>query len=342
MTLPAAIAEPAVSRRSFVLAGAMVLLIALLGLAYYKWTGAYVTVAEVRTSGVWSKSADAVTAGGLMATTLQYFGKVWLALVFGILIGAAVRAAISPKFVVSLLGRGGALRRHLTGGLAGAPLMLCSCCVSPIFTGMVEGGARLGPALSLMLASPGLNVAALALTFMLFPLDLSLARLGAALAAVFLLPWVLERMFGGRLKAPEPPRDDSGPRSLGDFAARFVKSAAYLTIVTVPLIIAGVVVSGLILPLGLGGGSGGAWVTLLIVAAVSVLVALPTFFEIPLALLLMQTGAPGAAAAMLFAGPIVNLPSLLVLGRETNGKVAAGLTVGVWVLAVLAGAAVGR
>jgi len=49
--------------------------------------------------------------------------------------------------------------------LAGAPLMLCSCCVAPIFTGVYERSARLGPSLGLMLAAPALNPAALILTF---------------------------------------------------------------------------------------------------------------------------------------------------------------------------------
>jgi uncharacterized membrane protein YraQ (UPF0718 family) len=68
-----------------------------------------------------------------------------------------------------------------------------------------------------------------------------------------------------------------------------------------------------------------------------VLVALPTFFEIPFALLFLSFGAPGAAAAMLIAGPMVNLPSLLILARETRPKVAIALALGVWLLAVVAG-----
>jgi uncharacterized membrane protein YraQ (UPF0718 family) len=77
-----------------------------------------------------------------------------------------------------------------------------------------------------------------------------------------------------------------------------------------------------------------------LVAFVSVLVALPTFFEIPLALLMLQMGAPeGTAVAMLVAGPIVNLPSLLVLGRETRPRLAVVLGLAVWAIATLAGLA---
>ncbi|MBV9945417.1 MAG: hypothetical protein JOZ69_01045, partial [Myxococcales bacterium] len=68
------------------------------------------------------------------------------------------------------------------------------------------------------------------------------------------------------------------------------------------------------------------------------LVALPTFFEIPIALVMLQMGAsPGAALAVLVAGPVVNLPSLFVLGRETSPRVALALAAGVWAIATASG-----
>jgi uncharacterized membrane protein YraQ (UPF0718 family) len=76
----------------------------------------------------------------------------------------------------------------------------------------------------------------------------------------------------------------------------------------------------------------------LVVAAVSVPLALPTFFEIPLALILLASGAPlGAAVALLIAGPSVNLPSLFTIMRSTNWRVAAVVAVSIWTLAVGAG-----
>src|SRR5258708_22764802 len=75
-----------------------------------------------------------------------------------------------------------------------------------------------------------------------------------------------------------------------------------------------------------------------VVAAVAVPLALPTFFEIPLALILLASGAPaGAAVALLIAGPSVNLPSLLTIMRSTNWRVAAVVAVSIWTLAVGAG-----
>jgi uncharacterized membrane protein YraQ (UPF0718 family) len=70
--------------------------------------------------------------------------------------------------------------------------------------------------------------------------------------------------------------------------------------------------------------------------------ALPTFFEVPLALTLISAGAPaGVAAAVLFAGPAVNLPSLMAIGRSTSWKIAAVLAVAVALVACLGGLLIG-
>ncbi len=323
-------------------AGLVVLLAALCGLFYYKWGGALRTIGGVQTAGHWTGTAQGLTTGGVLTASLYYFRRIWLALVYGLLIGAAVRAFVSPRRVVALLGAGGPVRRQLAGGVAGTPLMLCSCCITPIFTSVYERGARLGSALALMLASPGLNPAALTLTFLLFPPSLAFGRLAAALTAVLLLPVALERLFGASLvlaASRSQVVEDDGPRSPREFLTRFARSLASLTLTTVPLIAAGVVLSSLVVPAAVSLSSGGAALAVVLVAAIAVLVALPTFFEIPLAMVLLNLGAPGAAAAMLFAGPIVTLPSLFVLARETHARLAVSLAAGIWLLAVGVGLA---
>jgi len=332
-------ATPAGERLPYVVAGSLILCGALGGLFYYKWGGALRTLAKVRGAGVWSGTADALTSGGTFAQGLFYFHRIWIALVYGLLVGAAVCAFVSPRRIAALLSSGPPLRRQVAGGLAGAPLMLCSCCVTPIFQSVYEQGARLGSALSLMLASPGLNPAALLLTFILFPAPLALARLGAALLVVFGLPSLLERGAGTSLVVPigagtlaaEPP--SSG----GDVLLRYLRALGYLALRTIPLVVVGVAISSVIVPVFANFSKAGAAIVVLVVATGAVLAALPTFFEIPLALVFLKLGLPGAAVALLIAGPIVNLPSLLILARETRPRVALGLALGVWTLAVGAG-----
>jgi uncharacterized membrane protein YraQ (UPF0718 family) len=92
------------------------------------------------------------------------------------------------------------------------------------------------------------------------------------------------------------------------------------------------------LPFGALASSRGQLVATIIVALIALPLAMPTFFEIPLALLLLSAGAPaGAAVAMMIAGPAINVPSLFTIARSTNWKVAGAVAFSVFLLAVLAG-----
>jgi uncharacterized membrane protein YraQ (UPF0718 family) len=317
-------------------AAAIALAIALSGLFYYKWGASLRAYDRVRVTSRLAVDPAILVRGGPLAGTLAYFGKIWPALVFGIVIGAVVRAALPSSWIARTLGARG-VRGSLAGAAVGAPLMLCSCCVTPVFTGLYERGARLGLSLAVMLGAPGLNIAALALTFALLPTKIALARAAAALVLVIGVTTLLGSVdVGPRAKAASAVAPE--PTTALDFGWRLLASLAYLIVVTVPLVVVGVLGGALLLPYVGHLTAIGAVFGIAGVALVSVLVALPTFFEIPLALLLLQAGAPaGAAVALLIAGPIVNLPSLLVVGRETHPRVAAALALAVFTVATSAG-----
>jgi len=270
----------------------------------------------------------------------NYLIAIWLALVFGILIAAAVRAFVSPLLIARLLGER-SLPGQIRAGLAGAPLMLCSCCVAPVFTTVAETSGRIGPAIGLMLASPSLNPAALALTFMLFEPRVAVLRVLLAIGAVLIIGPVAERA-GGRRQAyavvPNTPSEDSGEENS---AVLFFRSLRLVSIRTVPMVLIGVFVSMLIvqaLPTAIFESPGANVVLVMIIATIAVPLALPTFLEIPLALSLLAAGfSPGVALVLLFAGPAVNLPSLWSVARISGWRVAATVAVSVWVIAVLGG-----
>ena len=73
--------------------------------------------------------------------SLDCLDAVWPALVFGVLISGAVRA-FTPVTALSRLRERGRLRRQPVAGASGAPLMLRSCCVAPIFSRSRRHGAR--------------------------------------------------------------------------------------------------------------------------------------------------------------------------------------------------------
>src|SRR2546421_7028354 len=166
----------------------------------YKSSTALGVIGKVYATGVIKPRSNVIprvgaSNAGVLTRTLNYFLVIWPALVFGILISAAVSTFVSPQWLSRLLGKR-SLRSQVFAGLAGAPLMLCSCCVAPIFTGVYERSARLGPSLGLMLAAPALNPAALILTFMLFNYKVGVIRVAASVASVLFTGLIADRIFG--------------------------------------------------------------------------------------------------------------------------------------------------
>jgi len=166
----------------------------------YKSSAALSVIGKVSATGVFIPRGNVIpqvgaSDPGVLTRTLNYFLVIWPALVFGILISGAVTTFVSPQWLSRLLGAR-SLRSQVIAGLAGAPLMLCSCCVAPIFTGVYERSARLGPSIGLMLAAPALNPAALILTFMLFDYKIGVTRAAASVAAVLFTGMIADRLFG--------------------------------------------------------------------------------------------------------------------------------------------------
>src|SRR5260370_1255115 len=163
-----------------------------------------------------------------------YFAIVWPALVLGVLLGGAVRAVGPAAWLARLFGDA-ALRSQLVGGLAGAPLMLCSCCVAPVFVAVKERTRRGGAAGALMLASPSLNPAALALTFMLFTTEVALARLVMALLLVFGVSALAARYLPTPEVAYAPcPLEGEGPKGPREALTSFPQEVARLARPTLP------------------------------------------------------------------------------------------------------------
>jgi len=309
----------------------------------YKSSTALGVIGKVSGTGAFTPRGNVIprvgaSEAGVMTRTLNYFLVIWPALVFGILISGAVSTFVSPQWLARFLGTR-SLRSQAIAGLAGAPLMLCSCCVAPIFTGVYERSARLGPSIGLMLAAPALNPAALILTFMLFNYKVGMVRLGGAMIAVLFTGMIADRLLG-RTSVSCARNDWQAEARPTDFV-HFLRACARVTVRLVPVIVLGVLASMIIaqmISVRTFNSPAAQFLAIVVVAAVAVPLALPTFFEIPLAVILLGSGAPmGAALALLIAGPSVNLPSLLTIARSTNWRVAVVVAASILILAVANG-----
>lgn len=324
---------------------ALLLLITVGALITYKTTASLAVLEKVQATGVLKPRFELIQSLSpsiwvdVLNKTFSYFSVVWIALLFGVLISGAVRVFVSPRWLIGLFGTG-KLRTQFAAAAAGSPLMLCSCCVAPIFTSVYEKSSRLAPSLALMLAAPSLNPAALILTFILFGAKIGTVRLFVSALAV-LVPGLLAENFV-KIKPLACAVDVSETPSVkrSSLTIEFIVSCLKVALQTLPLIIIGVAISMFItewLPVS-GLGSAATGISIMLVALIAVLLAMPTFFEIPLALMMIAAGMPpGAAVAILIAGPATNLPSLLTIGRLTGWKVPVLVGFTVWALTVAAG-----
>jgi uncharacterized membrane protein YraQ (UPF0718 family) len=327
--------------------GGMIGFLAILGgLITYKAGGAMGAIAKVQGGGTLSEKSLWFQGPGWSARVdplvhaVNYMGWVTLALVYGLLIGAAVRAVLPRTWLARTIGAEGA-RGQLLASLAGAPLMLCSCCATPVFEGVYRRTGRLGPSLAMLVAPPALNPGALALTFLLFPAPIGWTRLGVSLALV----WVGMAWVGGRVGADLPPQasalelDDSP-----SLAVAFGQSLKEVTLRSLPAILLGILLSAWLItaaPIaGLTDVLSG--IPLLLLATLlAVVIAIPTFAEIPIGLALLHAGAPqGIVLAVMVAGPAINLPSLFGIATLSNWRVALATGTTVFGFSVVAGLAI--
>lgn len=321
------------------------------GLIAYKARGGLSRIHDFRATGALRIHTEALhrPAGSELAATgaqtLAYLKIIWPAMLFGVLISAAVHASISPRHLASLFGQG-AVKPQLAAAMAGAPLMLCSCCVAPIFPAVYRRSQRLGPSLAFTLAAPALNPAALAFSFLIFPLGIAGMRLATAVVLVVVVSALVARI-AGPVPVSEATADefaDTG-EGLGDFFRAYFRSLAHITVRTLPWILLGIWLSMIVanrIPIQTLASAGSKVLILLVVATGALLLTLPSFFEIPLALSLLAAGASaGAALAVLIAGPAINLASMLIIARHSHWKVAALAGAAVWTCAVAAGLLLG-
>jgi hypothetical protein len=177
---------------------------------------------------------------------------------------------------------------------------------------------------------------------MLFAPQAAFVRTGMAVLLVFGVSAFAARLGPGGGSGVAPCRLETAPEArpagvLGSFA----REGWRMTRMTLPGIVAGVAASSLLveaLPVERLQEMPFRIASVIVVALVSVPLALPTFAEIPLALGLLGAGAPlGAAVALLIAGPAVNLPSLVTVSRATSPRHAVALGAGTALAAVAGG-----
>lgn len=265
-----------------------------------------------------------------------------IGMTFAILIGAALVALVVPRnFVEKVLARRGTAGSAV-GGALGSALFMCANCATPVSMGYYRRGASLETALSVIFASPLLNIVGLVTIFFLLPSEMGVWRVAASVGIVLGLPPLIKRLAGPGLStapatleremrvvggedAPEPleswPRAllSSGKmwgRTMSEFGWRFLPMmlgvtwgiALLATFVLTPELIRDTM--------------GGGFMAVVVASAIGTLLVTSTMMEIPIVLgfLLLGMG-QGPATAMLVTLPATSIMVAAMMGRETGWRV---------------------
>ncbi len=141
------------------------------------------------------------------------------------LIAGAIAIFMAKERIIALMGpKASPWIAYPVASVSGALLTVCSCGVIPIFTGILQQGAGLGPATTFLFASPAINLISLVYTGNLMGPAFLWGRVVAVLFAAVLIGIAMQALFGSRpaMPAVEPVImvDDDDPQRTGaqDFA----------------------------------------------------------------------------------------------------------------------------
>ncbi len=121
---------------------------------------------------------------------------VLLCLVPAFYIAGAVAVFVNQGAVLKYLGpRASKPQAYGVASISGSLLAVCSCTVLPLFAGIYQAGAGLGPATAFLYSGPAINVLAVILTARVLGVELGVARAVGAVAFAVLIGLAMAVIF---------------------------------------------------------------------------------------------------------------------------------------------------
>jgi uncharacterized membrane protein YraQ (UPF0718 family) len=180
----------------------------------------------------WPRFDGAVTEA--LALTRWYAREhVLLCLVPAFFIAGAIASFVSHAAVMTYLGpKAPKVVAYGVASVSGTILAVCSCTVLPLFAGIHQMGAGLGPATAFLYSGPAINVLAVVLTASVLGAKLGAARaIGAVLFALVvgaLMALIFRRSERDRVSAAMALPEPDEVRPLGQVAVFFAAQVAVL------------------------------------------------------------------------------------------------------------------
>jgi hypothetical protein len=121
---------------------------------------------------------------------------VLLCLVPAFFIAGAISVFVNQQAVIRYLGpRANKVLSYGVASVSGTILAVCSCTVLPIFSGIYQRGAGLGPACAFLYSGPAINVLAIILTARILGMELGVARAVGAVAFSVIIGLAMHYIF---------------------------------------------------------------------------------------------------------------------------------------------------
>jgi uncharacterized protein len=136
--------------------------------------------------------ADRIEAG--YATVVDIVSQVWIYIVIGIAVGAAVHGYVPENFMASIMGKS-AWWSVPIAVLIGVPLYSNAAGVIPILQALLEKGAALGTALAFMMSVIGLSLPEMIILRKIIKLPLILIFIGVVATGIIIVGYLFNAIF---------------------------------------------------------------------------------------------------------------------------------------------------
>lgn len=143
-------------------------------------------------------------------------------------IAGAIATFISKSAVIDYLGpKANRVLAYSIASVSGAILAVCSCTILPLFAGIRQRGAGLGPAVAFLFSGPAINLVAIIYSARLLGYDIGISRAVGAIVFSIVIGIIMAFLFGKEEKQIEDNvewnyGEDEVKSSNGKIAAFFV------------------------------------------------------------------------------------------------------------------------
>ena len=169
-------------------------------------------------AGCWLLPVDSARFMGAVGESLKlvrWYARehVLLCLVPAFFIAGAIGVFVSQGSVMRYLGPGAnKLVAYPVAASSGTILAVCSCTVLPLFAGIYQRGAGLGPASAFLYSGPAINALAIILTARVLGAELGVARAVGAVSFAVVVGLLMQLLF----RREEAARQDAGAMVMPD------------------------------------------------------------------------------------------------------------------------------